>query len=619
MESLLNADSLVEWSNGFESVHNKKGTFRSPKYNEVHKRSIEKPEEFWGEVAELITWTKPWTKVMDNSNEPFTKWFVGGELNACYNAVDRHVHGGKGKKVALIHDSPLTQTVQKITYFELLDKVSRLAGALNKLGVRKGDRVVIYMPVVPETIIAMLAVVRLGAIHSVVFGGFAASELALRIEHATPKVVIAASCGVEPGKVINYKQMLNEAIKISSFKPRRCIILERGNIQKSVLNKNMDISWDNALNSSDPHPCVPIKANDPLYILYTSGTTDKPKGVERTVGHLVPVAWSMKAIHGMENDDVWWATSDFGWAVGHTYMCYGPLVCGLTSVLYEGKPIRTPDAGQYFRIIEKYQVNAMFTVPTALRVIKREDPCTIIGKQYDISSIRCLFLAGEHLDHETKMWAEDAFGVPVLNQWWQTETGYPITATCAGLDHNLHPPKLTVGLPFAGYDVRVLSKNGSEAKPNEIGDVVIKLPLPPGTFSTLYKAYSRFCKTYFRRYPGFYDSMDAGYIDEHGYVYITARVDDVINVAGHRISTAAIEDVVMSHPDVTDAAVVGVSEPIKGQTPLCLFIMRQDTNKSESTLAKELIPATVENASSFKDIAKALQRIGYARNPPVLL
>ncbi|XP_031333844.1 acyl-CoA synthetase short-chain family member 3, mitochondrial-like [Photinus pyralis] len=667
MLSSLVSNKLEKWPETFESVQNTKDICKNPKYREIYRKSIENPEQFWSEVGTLLTWTKPWKKVMDNSNEPFTKWFVGGELNACYNALDRHVHGGRGRKVALIYDSPLIQAAQKVTYDELLDKVSRMAGALSKFGVRKGDRVVIYMPVIPETVIAMLAVARLGAVHSVVFGGFAASELAIRIEHATPKIIIAANCGIEPGKVINYKKILSDALKSSSFKPSRCIIFERRNIEKATLDRNTDTLWDEVLDSSGPHPCVSVEANDPLYILYTSGTTDNPKAVQRSVGGgLASVAWSIKHTYGMENDDVWWATSDFGWVLGHSFMCYGPLVNCLTSVLYEGKPVRTPDAGQYFRIIEKYRVNAMFTVPTALRVIKREDPHSLIGKQYDTSSMRNMFLGGEHLDYETRIWAKNAFGIPILNQWWQTETGYSITATCVGFDQDLRPPKLTVGLPFPGYDVRVLKKTGFEAKPNEIGDIVVKLPLPPGTLSTLYKAHSKFCQTYYRKHPGFYYTMDAGYIDENGYVYITARVDDVINIAGHRISTAAIEDVVMSHPDVTDAAVVGVSDPIKGQVPLCLFITRQsDMDKNDNNIGKELItkvrgsigpvadfhlfvsikdlphtrsgkicrkliskfaddqlfeiPVTVENPSSFVDLANALKKVGYAlKIPPTL-
>ncbi|KAK4872012.1 hypothetical protein RN001_016136 [Aquatica leii] len=647
----------------FKDNNYKENVYYSAVYQEVYKKSLEHPEKFWEEVAHSVVWTKPWDKIVDNSNEPFTKWFVGGELNACYNAVDRHVENGKGSKIALIHDSPLTNTVQKTTYTELLDNVSHLAGALAKLGVSKGDRVIIYMPLIPEAVIAMLAVVRLGAVHSVVFGGFAASELSNRIEHAQPKVVIAANCGIEPNKIIRYKEILDKAIKWSSFKPKKCIIFQRRVIETSPLDPDVDIAWEDALKLAGPHPCVSIEANEPLYILYTSGTTDKPKGIQRPVGgHIATLAWSMWNTYGMGPEDVWWAASDLGWVVGHSYICYGPLLNGITSVMYEGKPDRTPDPGQYFRIIEEYQVNALFTVPTSFRVIKREDPNALFGRKYDTRSLKQIFVAGEHLDNDTKMWAESTFKVPVLNHWWQTETGHSITATCVGLNHNLHPPKYSTGMPFPGYDVRVILPNGREAKPNELGRIVVKLPLPPGTMSTLYKAPEQFYKIYFAKYPGYYDTMDAGYFDEFGYIYVTSRDDDIINVAGHRISTAAIEDVIMSHPDVCDAAVVGVSEPTKGEVPACLYVLKKDVNDGEDTIGIDLIrmvrerigpiasfrlsvavkdlprtrssktcrkqisdlandkpfkiSGTVENPCIFKDIVRALQKIGYARNPP---
>ncbi|KAK5639475.1 hypothetical protein RI129_011967 [Pyrocoelia pectoralis] len=641
-------------------------SYHSPKYNEIYKRSLKNPQEFWTEIGKLVTWSKPWKQVLDNSNEPFTKWFVGGELNACYNAVDRHVESGKGDKIALIHDSPLTNTVRRVTYAELLNKVSHLAGALAKFGVSKGDRVIIYMPLIPETVMAMLAVVRLGAVHSVVFGGFAAPELAHRIEHAQPKVIIAANCGFEPNKIIKYKEILNKAITWCSCKPVKCVIFQRRNIETTVLDKDMDILWEDALSLAGPHPCVPVEANDPMYILYTSGTTGKPKGIQRSVGgHLATLAWTMWNVYGMGPEDVWWAASDLGWVVGHSYICYGPLVYGITSVMYEGKPDRTPDPGQYFRIIETHKVNAFFTVPTSFRVIKREDPKITFGRHYSTKSLKQIFVAGERLDYETKVWAQNIFQVPILNHWWQTETGHSITATCVGLDHPLNPPNFSTGMPLPGYDVRIVRSNGAEANPNELGRVVIKLPLPPGTMSTLYQAPEQFCKIYFTKYPGYYDTMDAGYIDDFGYVYVTARDDDIINVAGHRISTAAIEEVIMAHPDVTDAAVVGVYESTKGEIPLCLFIMRKNTLKTESCISNELvstvrdtigpiasfylsiavkelprtrsaktcrkqisdlangklltISATVENPFVFKDIAEALQKIGYARNVPNFL
>ncbi|XP_049825489.1 acyl-CoA synthetase short-chain family member 3, mitochondrial [Aethina tumida] len=638
----------------------KENPYFSQKYEDAYRKSILKPEEFWGDVGNLVTWTKPWKKVLDHSNPPFTKWYVGGELNACYNAVDRHVEAGNGNKIAIIHDSPFTATVQKVSYGKLLDKVSHLAGALAKLGVRKGDRVLIYMPLIPETIMAMLATVRLGAVHSVVFGGFAARELCHRINHAEPKVIIAASCGVEPNKIIRYKDILNEAIEYSCHKPSKCIIFQRRNIESCALDVEMDILWEDALKMAGPHECVSVEANDPLYILYTSGTTDQPKGIQRPVGgHIATLTWTMSNIYGMKPDDVWWVASDLGWVVGHSYICYGPLLYGITTVMYEGKPDRTPNPGSYFRIINEHKVNAMFSVPTAFRVIKREDPEVEFGRKYAINSLRTIFVAGEHCDYETKSWMEKIFKVPVLNHWWQTETGHAITASCLGLRNSLSPPKYSSGMPVPGYNIQVLRDDGTETKPHELGRIAIKLPLPPGTVSTLYEAPERFCQTYFNKYPGYYDTMDAGYVDEYGYIYVTARDDDVINVAGHRISTAALENVVLAHPDIADATVVGVPEATKGEVPLCLFVIKKNARKNESTIARDLmrmirelvgpiaafkmavsVPAlprtrsgktcrksisdlardkqikispTVEDPTVYKDIKATLQKLGFAR------
>ncbi|EFA12019.1 Acetyl-coenzyme A synthetase-like Protein [Tribolium castaneum] len=646
-----------------ENVIEKENPYYSKKYEEAYKKSITNPEEFWPEVGKLVTWTKPWDKVMDHSHPPFTKWFAGGELNACYNAVDRHVEAGRGSKVALIHDSPLTKTVRKITYAELLDQVSHLAGALAKLGVSKGDRVLIYMPLIPEAVIAMLATARLGGVHSVVFGGFAARELCARIVHAEPKVIIAASCGIEPHKIVRYKDILNDAIEWSSHKPNKCIIFQRRNVECAPIDVEMDILWEDALKMAGPHECIPVEANDPLYILYTSGTTDQPKGIQRPVGgHIATLTWSMSVIYGMGPNDVWWAASDLGWVVGHSYICYAPLLYGITSVMYEGKPDRTPDPGQYFRIINEHKVNAIFTVPTAFRVIHREDPDIEFGRKYSIRSLRTIFVAGEHCDYETKMWAEKTFNVPVLNHWWQTETGHAITATCLGYGHNLSPPKYTAGMPFPGYDIKILRSDGMEASNNELGRIVIKLPLPPGTMSTLYQAPERFCQVYFSRYPGYYDTMDAGYKDEYGYIYVTARDDDVINVAGHRISTSALEDVVLAHPDIADATVVGVPEHTKGEVPLCLYVIKRNAKKSEVAISRDLlrmvrelvgpiaafrmavavrglprtrsgktcrksisdlarnkevrISGTVEDPTVYKDIKAALQKLGFAHTAP---
>ncbi|KZC14230.1 PREDICTED: acyl-CoA synthetase short-chain family member 3, mitochondrial [Dufourea novaeangliae] len=634
----------------------------SPAYDEAYQNSLEDPEKFWGEVSRCIDWSKPWTKVLDNTRSPFTKWFVGGELNACYNAVDRHVHAGNGNKTALIHDSPLISTIRRVTYNEMFEKTSKMAGALADLGVRKGDVVVIYMPLIPETIIAILATARLGAVHSVVFGGFAANELATRIDHAKPKVVIAASCGLEPTKVVQYTTMLNAALDIISVTKPRCIVFQRRNAWLSPLLPDQ-LDWDDLMERSKPHPCQPVEANDPLYILYTSGTTGQPKGILRTVGgHLVAVCWTMKTVYGMDKDSVWWVASDMGWVVGHSYICYGPLVYGATSVMYEGKPDRTPDAAQYFRVIEQHNVNALFCVPTALRVIRRADMDVVNGRKYSTESLKTVFVAGEFCDYETKIWAEQAFKVPILNNWWQSETGHPITALCLGYDHHPSLPKNSTGLPIPGYHIDILREDGSKAEAHELGRIAIKLPLPPGCISTLYQADDRFKEIYFSRHSGYYDTMDVGYKDERGFVYVMARDDDVINVAGHRLSTAALEDVIMAHPDVTDAAVVGVPDPTKGEVPLCLYTMRPEATKNEEQINEELISgvrsligpiasfrtaaavrdlprtrsgkiirksianlarsklvkisSTIEDASVYREIKEVLQKLGYAKLAP---
>ncbi|XP_012277149.1 acyl-CoA synthetase short-chain family member 3, mitochondrial [Orussus abietinus] len=641
----------------FDQTH-----YRSPVYEEAFRRSVENPEEFWTEVAECVEWSKPWTKIMDNSNEPFTKWYVGAEINACHNAVDRHVNAGNGDKTALIHDSPLTSSIRKVTYNELLEKTSLLAGALSDLGVTKGDKVLIYMPLIPETVMAILATARLGAIHSVVFGGFAAKELATRIDHAEPKVIIAASCGLEPNKVIKYTTMVNEAMGMISAPKPACIVYQRRNVWESPLSASQ-MDWDEVLSRARAHPCVAVEANEPLYVLYTSGTTDQPKGIQRPVGgHIATLCWTMKHVYGMDKNSVWWVASDLGWVVGHSYICYGPLLYGTTSVMYEGKPDRTPDAGQYFRIISQHKVNALFTVPTAFRVIRRADPEGLLRKKYSTKSLKAIFVAGEHCDYGTKAWAENTFQVPILNHWWQTETGHAITATCVGLGHSTNPPKYSTGMPVPGYIVRILREDGSKASPYELGRVAVKLPLPPGTMSTLYQAPDRFKAIYFSKYPGYYDTMDAGYIDEFGYVYVTARDDDVINVAGHRLSTSALEDVVLGHPDIVDAAVVGVPEYTKGEIPLCLYVLKEGVTKHELEINQELIsrvreligpiasfkvaaavkglprtrsgktcrksisdlarsrvvriPSTIEDPRVYREIKEVLQKLGYAKMAP---
>ncbi|CAH0730770.1 unnamed protein product, partial [Brenthis ino] len=632
-------------------------------YRRQYRRSLEDPEGFWGEVGMELEWTRPWDKVLDDSNPPFTKWWVGGEMSVCYNAIDRHVENGRGDQVALVHDSPITDTVKRITYAELQDQVSKLAGKLASLGVRRGSRVVIYMPLIPEAVIAMLATNRIGAIHSVVFGGFAARELRTRIEHAKPTVIIAASCGVEPNKIVRYKDILDEALSQSSHKPNKCIIYQRRRVLECSLEKDMDICWEDALNAS-PVPCVSTEANEALYILYTSGTTDDPKGIQRPCGHAATLCWSMHAVYNMKRG-VWWAASDLGWVVGHSYICYGPLLAGLTSVLFEGKPDRTPDPGQYFRIIEQHRVNALFTIPTAFRVLKRSDPAGKYARRYCNKSLKNIYLAGEHCDQDTRHWAEKIFGVPVLNHWWQTESGSAITAACVGYGvKGVHPH--STGYPVPGYDLRALREDGSECPSGEVGRLVVKQPLPPGFASTLWQSDERFKKVYFSTYSGFYDTQDVGWISAEGSVWVVARADDVINVAGHRLSTSAIEDVVLKHARVADAVVVGAPDQTKGDVPLCLYVMRppQDDEEIvlESTVTQELIalvrhligpiaafrkavavpalprtrsgkalrgaisklarsqqvklPATIEDASVFGEIKIALQKCGYAINAP---
>ncbi|CAH0549867.1 unnamed protein product, partial [Brassicogethes aeneus] len=559
-------------------------------YKDIYKESIKYPERFWCKQGKLLNWHRPWKKVLDNSKKPFTKWFVGGKINACYNAIDRHVENGKGDKIALIHDSPLTAIKEKLSYRELMQKTSKLAGALSSYGVIKGDVVLIYMPLIPETVIAMLATARLGAVHSVVFGGFAAGEVCLRIQHAKPKIIIVASCGIEPNKIVDFIQILGNALLLSTHQPKKCIIYQRKKFLEGLLDPKRDISWDDALKTAKDHPCVPIESNEPLYILYTSGTTGNPKAVQRPIGgHLVTLAWTMKYIYNLKKSDVWWATSDFGWVVGHSYMCYAPLLAGLTSVIYEGKPTTTPNSEEYFRIIAEHKVNAMFTVPTVVKLLKEANPNGFCRNKYDISSLSQIWFAGEHCDLTSKKWTEQVFGVEVSNHWWQTETGSAITAMCSGLKNPCKATDFTVGLPVPGFNIKILSENKKEAGINKLGRIVVELPLPPGTLSTLYKAPQRFLETYFIKFPGYFDTMDLGYVDENGLIYITARSDDVINVAGHRLSTLAMENVVLYHPNVSNACVVSVPDKIKGEVPFCLYVINKGSLKSEYVISQELV------------------------------
>ncbi|KAM4675118.1 LOW QUALITY PROTEIN: acyl-CoA synthetase short-chain family member 3, mitochondrial [Discoglossus pictus] len=562
----------------------------SAQYDQIFKSSVQVPESVWGEAADKITWFKPWTKTMDNSNPPFTKWFVGGKLNVCYNALDRHIENGKGDQFAVIHDSPVTGTKEAITYKEVYEQVSRLAGVFIKHGVRKGDRIVIYMPMIPQAMYTMLACARIGAIHSLIFGGFASKELAVRIDHAKPKLIVTASFGIEPGRRVEYVPLIDKALDIAQHKPEKVIIYSRPNMESASLTPNRDLDWNEEIAKSRPHDCVPVSSEHPLYVLYTSGTTGLPKGVVRnTGGYAVMLNWTMSAIYGLKPGEVWWAASDLGWVVGHSYICNGPLLHGNTSVLYEGKPVGTPDASAYFRVLSEHGVSAMFTAPTAIRAIRQQDPEASLGKQYPLTRFRTLFVAGERCDVETLEWSKKIFKVPVLDHWWQTETGSAMTSTCIGLGNSLTPPAGQAGKPVPGYNVKILDNNMQELGPNVLGNIVVKLPLPPGAFSTLWENENLFKELYFRKFPGYYDTMDAGYMDEDGYVYVLSRVDDVINVAGHRLSAGAIEESVLLHKSVADCAVVGLEDSLKGHVPLALCVLGNGVEKSEDKIVEEIV------------------------------
>jgi propionyl-CoA synthetase len=627
-------------------------------YDEVHARSLAKPEEFWAEAAAQIHWYKTWDKVLDDSRRPFYRWFTGGELNTCYNALDRHVDAGPGEQPALIYDSPVTGTVTSFSYRELRDRVATCAGALAGLGISRGDRVIIYMPMIPEAVIAMLAVARLGAIHSVVFGGFAANELAGRINDATPKICISASCGIEPARIVAYKPLLDRAIELARHKPEQCLIYQRP-MQHADLTPGRDLDWDETLARATPHECVPVAATDPLYILYTSGTTGQPKGIVRdNGGHAVALNWTMRHIFGVDPGDVYWAASDLGWVVGHSYIVYAPLIHGNTTVLFEGKPVGTPDAGAYWRVISQHGVACLFTAPTSFRAIKREDPNGEFLRKYDRSSFRTLFLAGERLDPDTLRWAEHALGVPVIDHWWQTETGWPICANCIGL--GMLPIKAgSPTKPVPGWDVRVLDERGRPARAGDIGALVCSLPLPPGTLSTLWNADARYRDSYLTDFPGHYNTADAGFVDEDGYVFVMTRTDDIINVAGHRLSTGAIEEVLASHPAVAECAVTGVADDLKGQVPLGFLVLKAGTTCDPGDVVRDAVrmvrdqigpvaafktatvvkrlpktrsgkilrgvmrkiadseeyttPATIDDGAILVEIEEALRRLGYAQ------
>jgi propionyl-CoA synthetase len=558
------------------------------RYAEVFSRSLADPEGFWAEAAKGIDWYQAPDVVLDDSNPPFYRWFAGGVMNTCFNALDRHVRSGRGAQAALIYDSPVTGTQRTYTYAELLDEVARFAGLLRSLGVDRGDRVIIYMPMIPEAPIAMLACARIGAVHSVVFGGFAAAELATRIDDAAPKVLVSASCGIEGSRIVEYKPMLDRAINLARHKPEHCVVLQRPQAQATLI-AGRDLGWQEAMIGARPAECVPVAATDPLYILYTSGTTARPKGVVRdNGGHAVALRWSMDNIYDTKPGEVFWAASDVGWVVGHSYIVYAPLLAGCTTVLYEGKPVGTPDAGAFWRVISEHGVKTLFTAPTAFRAIKKEDPDGKLTREHDLSGFKYLFLAGERLDPETYRWAGELLGIPVIDHWWQTETGWPIAADPMGLE--ALPTKAgSPTMPVPGYDVRIVGAEGAEMAPGETGEIVVRLPLPPGCLPSLWRDDERFVESYLTQQPGCYVTGDGGYRDSDGYLYVMGRMDDVINVAGHRLSTGQMEEVLASHPAVAECAVIGVNDDFKGQVPRGFVVLKAGVSAEPDAVSAELV------------------------------
>jgi propionyl-CoA synthetase len=633
-------------------------------YQRVYDEALRSPEQFWGRAAEAIQWHRPWRTVLDRSNAPFYRWFTGGELNTCYNALDYQVDSGRADQLALIYDSPVTDTRRALTYRQLREEVARFAGVLVSLGVSKGDRVIIYMPMVPEAAVAMYACARIGAIHSVVFGGFASHELAVRIEDAAPKVVVSASCGIEIKRIVEYKPLLDKALDVSRHRPDHCVILQRPEY-RCELRPERDLDWHELMAKARPADWVPVAATDPLYILYTSGTTGMPKGIVRdNGGHAVALKWSMEHIYGVHPGEVFWAASDIGWVVGHSYIVYAPLLHGCTTIMYEGKPVGTPDPGEFWRIIEQYGVRALFTAPTAFRAIKREDPEGRYFRKHDLSGFRTLFLAGERLDPDTYHWARGLLQCPVIDHWWQTETGWPVAANCMGLEQlPVKPGSPTKPVP--GYSVEILDEEGKQVPPNRDGAVAIRLPLPPGTLPTLWGNDERFREIYLNRYPGYYLTSDGGYIDEDGYLFIMGRIDDVIIVAGHNLSTGSMEEALAGHPDVAECAVFGVKDPLKTQLPVGLVVLKAGVRREPAVIAGELIqlvrdevgpvasfkhvgivarlpktrsgkvlrgtmrqiadgepyrmPPTIDDPATLDEVKLALEHLGYARQSPAVI
>ena len=590
----------------------------SSTYNSVFSKSIQNKEDFWSKAAEDVRWIKKPTQILDASNPPFYKWFKGGKINTCFNALDRHVEEGNGDRTAIIFDSAMTGVKKKYSYQELTKEVSILAGALQAHGVQKGDRVIIYMPMIPESIMAMLACARIGAVHSVVFGGFASAELASRIDDSGAKVILSASCGLEPGKIVEYKPLLEDALKKAKHKIEKVVIFQRDSHQATIDSNFID--WKDFVKNTKPAECVSCDANDPAYILYTSGTTGTPKGILRDIGgHVVALKWTMKNVYDINPEDVWWSASDIGWIVGHSYIVYAPLFHGCTSIVFEGKPVGTPDPGTFWRIISEYKVKTLFTAPTAFRAIKKEDPNGDYFKKYDLSKFEALYLAGERADPDTIHWAEKLLQKPVIDHWWQTETSWSISGNFKGL--GLFETKYgSAGKPAPGYDVRVLKEDGSEAKPGEMGDICVKLPLPPSTFPTLWNADQRYKENYMTTYPGYYQTYDAGHIDEDGYVWIMSRTDDIINVAGHRLSTGSMEEVLSEHPDVAECAVIGIADKLKGQMPVGLVVLKAGVTKSIEDVQKEcvkMIRDRIGPVAAFKT-AIVIKRLPKTRSGKVL-
>jgi len=589
-------------------------------YNEQYRASIANPEAYWGEQAKNIAWFKPPQTTLTTTDWGTHSWYADGELNTCYLAVDHQIEQGRGDQVALYYDSPVTDTKEAITFSDLKERVSRFAGTLRRLGVEKGDTVVIYMPMIPEAAVAMLACARLGAVHSVVFGGFAPHELAIRIDDAQPKVILTASCGIEFDKKIAYKPLVDKAIELAQHTPPYTLVCQRSML-KAEMDPSRDLDWYQAQEGVEPAECVPVKGSDPLYILYTSGTTGQPKGIVRdNGGYAVALRYALNNVYGMEAGDVWWGASDIGWVVGHSFIVYGPLMGGCSAIFYEGKPIKTPDAGAFWRIIDEYKVNSMFCAPTAFRAVRKEDAEGALAKQYDLSSLRWIFVAGEKLDSSTYNWLDQLLKVPVVDHWWQTETGWPVTAPMMGWDNPSEPRLGSTNKPIPGYDIQVLDGDGEPVAPMEAGNICIRLPLPPGVAWSIWNNNERFVSSYLTAFPGYYHTGDGGYKDEDNYVYITGRTDDVINVSGHRLSTGEMEEVVSAHQAVAECAVIGVADELKGQVPVGLIVLKAGVEIDETQLESELVARVREQVGALACFRRVVvvQRLPKTRSGKIL-